>query len=504
MSLDDNLDALRNRLRNPGGYQTASSYELSIPKGNFTLRPGVFLDIEDRIVYQAIADYLAPHFAPEDCVYSNRLAAPDSNTMFIPGVDLWLQFQDRQEELCLEHSHFVRTDIASYFDHIGHDLMRSRLRDVFGHSVPHEDLEQAIIVLIRMWRRWAQGRRYGIPQMLNPSSLFANVFLDELDKHMTRRGFPFLRYVDDMTIFANSEAQARKRLAYLVNYLRRMQLYVSSAKTRIGEGADFIEELNTRRDIVTSIQDGLTSRQLDQIEAAAAQLESFFLEMVENEEQFDDRLFRYCVNRFRLLRVSKIAPETSERVVAEVLLRLSTMPSSTDVFIGYLSLFPASESLQSQVCHFLESEYNIYEWQEALLLELLLRSDISPQLHDRVRGLARDIAVTGHPSCRAKAVMLWGKIGDYQDRRDIRAQYYAEEHEEVKRCILYAIQEMQAGERNHFYESEVPNDSRGQQRIVEYVRRLDEPRYHYFNPPRGYDWDDILEWDDMDSEDFLS
>jgi hypothetical protein len=154
-------------------------------------------------------------------------------------------------------------------------------------------------------------------------------------------------------------------------------------------------------------------------------------------------------------------------------------------------------------------QYNIYPWQEMQLLELLIRSRIAPEYLDDLMTMARTAArVSNHPACRAKALVLWGKNGDYADRAEIRSFYHDESREYVRRAIMVAIQEMQRGERDNFYRSLV-GDS-GTQTTARYIQTRSSPTYHYYNPPQGYelehemeelyDSDDI---DDLDTEDFL-
>jgi hypothetical protein len=221
--------------------------------------------------------------------------------------------------------------------------------------------------------------------------------------------------------------------------------------------------------------------------------------VVAQEKGLNDRHFRYCVNRFRRLLASNIGGAVHFRVVSAVLNRLALMPGSTDVFISYLSLFKDDSDVQRAIYDFLNSRYNIYPWQEMLLLELLIRMDISEELKSEVNILARQVALKRdkHPACRARAYILWGKNGDYQDRRQIRSGFVDESHPEVRRAMVISIQEMNKAERDNFLRG-LPD--RGDIRLrmtTSYVMQLATPTYHYFEPPKGYDWDD------MDDEDYV-
>jgi len=506
--VDDNLATITARIASPGLYRPGRPLGINLPKKGFTLRPGVVPLISDRIAYQAIADLLAPHFEAEPCVYSNQLSDnPDSDRMFKFGVGLWLEFQERVEELCHTHPFVVETDITAYFEHIGHDLLLHRLNDLFSEHFDKPTFKACKQLLARLLRGWNKNLRFGIPQVNDSSSFFGNLYLDHLDKQMLRRGYSYLRYVDDMRLFAKDEPQARKSLAELIVELRGMGLYVGSAKTAIKRSEEVLSELVEGRGRMRAIDQELQSRDPDRMEVASAILGELFLELVEDPSRFDGREFRFCVNRFKRLHVSGIGGRQHERVRDEVLARLESMPHSTDVFVDYLSTFPDDADVQTAILDFIDSPWNIYPWQEMHLLELLVRSNTGPDCLDRTLATARRIARgSGHPACRAKALILCGKTGDYADRRHIRAMYHDEPREDVRRAVVVAIQEMQQGERNSFYH-EAAGDSAAVRSITEYVLALNAPAYHYYNPPRGYDvelpYEDSDDIEDLTSEDFL-
>ena len=502
--LDENLNVLRSQVHTPNQYQAKTPAFIDIPKKGFSLRPVAIPKIDDRVLYQSIADYLSPHFQPEPCVYSNILSRDtNSSRMFLPGVDLWLKFQNDVENLCNQYSYVVETDITAYFEHIGHRLLINRIQDIFAGKIPDSALKDIKIILPRLWRRWNKNKDFGIPQVNDSSSFFANLFLDELDKWMLRHGYIFLRYVDDMRVFTNDEPTARRALASLITELRDMGLYIASGKTSIKETSVVINELKEKSEQMNLIEIEIKSGSPDRLLIAAQMLQEFITELISRPEKFNDRQFRYCVNRFKRLKVNNLALDSHDSIADDVLNRLTTMPYSTDIFVDYLSLFTDSYNVQVRTIEFLESNYNIYPWQELLLLELLIRVDVLPELHDRALSVCRTIARSNHkhPACRERSFVFWGKNGDYADRREIRSWYHNENQEEIKRAILFAIQEMQVGERNNFL-STASTDSTGLKMAAEYVQSLNNPIYHYYNPPAGFQISES--WDSNDIDDLFA
>ena len=64
------------------------------------------------------------------------------------------------------------------------------------------------------------------------SPLLSNIYLDELDKELEKRGLPFVRYADDFVIFTKREAAAQRVYASVERFLRqRLKLAVNHDKS---------------------------------------------------------------------------------------------------------------------------------------------------------------------------------------------------------------------------------------------------------------------------------
>jgi len=498
--LSDNISIICERIHVPNQYQTSTPSSIDLPKRGMTLRPGVLPYIDDRLVYQAIVDLLAPHFVPEPSVFSNKLADSTSTNLFLPGVTSWIAFQNKVEELCNLYPFVVETDITAYFDHINHDILMSRISDLFKTVFDQTTLYEIKILLSRLWDKWSLGiRKFGIPQINDASSFMGNLYLDELDKWFSLNRLISLRYVDDIRLFAKSESQARKILADTIVKLREMGLYVSSGKTKIQSCKEAMEQLAKGRDIITQIETYLDTKQRIGIQKACELLRDFFLEIIGDNSKFNDRQFRFCLNRLKRIYGTGIALDLQEKAIEEVLKRFITMPEATDVFVDYLSLFPDHDLIHEKVLDFLESHNNIYSWQEMLLIELLIRANLKSKFKKRANQLAFKISNSKkHQASVSKAYVLLGKNGTYADRRDIRAKYTWEPREYVKRAIIVSIQEMQSKERKNFYEK-IASDSRRVKQTVNYVQSLPEPVYFYYKPPNPYQVQII----DNDSDDLF-
>ena len=285
--LNEFLGTVQSKIREPLSYMATAPSMIDLPKRGYTLRPGVVPQIDDRILYQAIADLLAPHFTPESCVYSNRLAGVNSDQMFVQGVELWVEFQNKVEEYCHIFPFVVETDITAYFDHIYHDLLFSRINDVYQNVIGQNELNEIRILLCRLLGRWNFGfKRFGIPQINDASSFFANLYLDELDKWLLSRNMVCLRYVDDIRIFTNDEPGARKALADLIVKMREMGLYVASGKTKIKPSMEVLRELEVGRKQIEFIEAEIDSHEQSRLENAGSMLMNLFMSIVSDQTNF--------------------------------------------------------------------------------------------------------------------------------------------------------------------------------------------------------------------------
>lgn len=504
---DDFRDNLISDVEITNGYRPQPFRHIEVPKPNFTLRPAGAINIRDRIIYQAIADLLAPHFEPELSVYSYRLASPASSWMFLPGVEQWKLFESEAERLCHEYAYVLETDLASYFEHIDHKRLARRIDDIFP-NIDRATLRPAKQLLTSLLGRWSITQSLSIPQVNFPSSFLGNIYLDEFDKVMHRNGYTYLRYVDDLRIFTNSIWDARRALGEIVQILRGQGLFLSSGKTRIVRSEIVLVENDIYRETINSIDDAFKSKRRSQIENILPTLQEFFFSIINDGNKFRDRHFRFCIYRYRKLKAFGIGGDIHRPIVETVLRKLYDLPSATDVFALYLSLFPGHTDISAGILDFLESDFNIYPWQEMHLLEVLIRvlNGNETNIAERAKRYVRIVCHTRgfHPSIRAKAYILLGKLGDWADRRNIRDNYVNEENIDIRKAILIATQELNEEERRFFYRN-AQNDSTEIAHVVDYLSSLNQPKYHYFQPPDPEDFnadEDILRLDeDVDYND---
>ena len=95
----------------------------------------------------------------------------------------------------------LKADVKSYFQSIDHDRLKAALRRVI------KDAETLALLDLIIDSGSDTGR--GIPVGNLTSQLFANIYLDALDKHVkeTLRARYFIRYMDDFVILSGDKAE---------------------------------------------------------------------------------------------------------------------------------------------------------------------------------------------------------------------------------------------------------------------------------------------------------
>jgi len=80
-----------------------------------------------------------------------------------------------------------------------------------------------------------EARTKGTPQGGPLSPLLANIYLDPLDKELEKRGLYFVRYADDIAIYAASQRAAERILQRVIKWLSK-ELKLEVNRTKSGTG----------------------------------------------------------------------------------------------------------------------------------------------------------------------------------------------------------------------------------------------------------------------------
>ena len=132
-------------------------------------------------------------------------------------------------------NHFcIDLDLEQFFDNVNHskliEVISRTVKDGRVVSLIHKYLNAGVLVAGKY-----EETRKGVPQGGPLSPLLSNIMLNELDKELTKRGHPFVRYADDCMIFCMSARAAERILESLSKFIEgRLFLKVNRDKTGTG------------------------------------------------------------------------------------------------------------------------------------------------------------------------------------------------------------------------------------------------------------------------------
>ena len=222
--LRENKEELIAKLKD-GSYKPSPVKRVEIPKPNSGRRKLGIPTVVDRMVQQAIAQVLTPIFervfSDNSFGFRPHRGAQDA---IAKVVDLYNQGYRRVIDL----------DLKAYFDNVNHDLMMKYLQQYI------DDLW--ILRLIRKFLTsgvldhglFAKSEK-GTPQGGPLSPLLANIYLNELDKELTRRGHHFVRYADDCNIYVKSQRAGERVMKSITIFLeKQLKVKVNPDKSKVG------------------------------------------------------------------------------------------------------------------------------------------------------------------------------------------------------------------------------------------------------------------------------
>lgn len=224
--LEDNLYKLWNRLSS-GSYFPPHVKEVEIPKKDGKMRKLGIPTIGDRIAQTVVKDYLGPEI---DKVFHN------SSYGYRPRRSAHGALEEARRN-CWQYDWVIDLDIKGFFDNIDHELMLRAL-------AKHTDQKWVLMYV----RRWLETRiektngevirkeGKGTPQGGVISPLLSNLFLHyAFDMWFSReyQQLKFVRYADDIIVFARTKEEAEKVLQAIDNRMQECKLEIHPEKTKI-------------------------------------------------------------------------------------------------------------------------------------------------------------------------------------------------------------------------------------------------------------------------------
>lgn len=260
---DKNIDTIKNKI-NHHSYKFTRFEVFLKTKKHYQLPRLIFKSsIRDKLVAKLMCQYILS-------VYASNGYIPSKTRDSV--LDQLVTELKRKENNSYVFQNYLRLDISSFFDAINRHLLMSQLKE--------DNMDEDFIYLIEklfytmdLSMDIPSGK--GVPQGISISSILAERYLKDLDKEYSKEYYQnkviFIRYVDDILVFVDSDSTLKEIKQWLIFTLQSTYgLTINTDKMSYGsleeEAFDFLGiRINNRKIAVSENQYTRITQQINEL-----------------------------------------------------------------------------------------------------------------------------------------------------------------------------------------------------------------------------------------------
>lgn len=197
---------------------------VSIPKSSGHARQLLIPTVIDRWVQLAILQILQPLFESHFSPFSFG---------FRPQKNTYLAVLQAKHYVSQGYLYVVDIDFKNFFDDVCHKRLLTLLADYQVDLNLIRLIHQLVAAPIQQNQTLIK-RTKGLPQGGPLSPILANLYLDQLDKALTARGYLFCRYADDCNVYVTSMNEGITAFKFIEEFAtNELQLSINTEKSGI-------------------------------------------------------------------------------------------------------------------------------------------------------------------------------------------------------------------------------------------------------------------------------